>query len=245
MIHVQLQLTTGSSETSQLIKVRNDISVKGLKQIVDATVGKDGWTRLAFGQEELLDHQPLSVYGLYNNARLLSLPDHAPFLSFLPPMTHRATKWDRTYATQGSTTAKRGEYPYYRPKGWMRFGLSVTGKYGPDTWLGKPGPRDASSPGEWIVTYHGTPFSNVASIVKNGYNTANVWSTSDLNTAVGYSAKGHYIDASGVQWRCVIQNRLSPEASITHNRGHHAPGHYIFAVLPQQIRPYAVLIQRV
>ena len=68
---------------------------------------------------------------------------------------------------------KRGGLPYYSPKGWMGFGLKVTGKYdnGNDDWLECNGNKN-----EWAVAYHGVGSSMAAS----------------LEEAVGNICKGGY-----------------------------------------------------
>ena len=47
---------------------------------------------------------------------------------------------------------KRGGLPYYSPKGWIGFGLKVTGKYdnGNDDWI-----KMDNNPNEWAIAYHG------------------------------------------------------------------------------------------
>jgi len=66
---------------------------------------------------------------------------------------------------------KRGGLPYYSPKGWIGFGLKVTGKYdnGNDDWLGYEGNKN-----EWAVAYHGVGIMKglekaVGNIYKGGY----------------------------------------------------------------------------
>ena len=66
---------------------------------------------------------------------------------------------------------KRGGLPYYSPKGWMGFGLKVTGKYdnGNDDWLECNGNKN-----EWAVAYHGVGISKgleiaMGNIYKSGY----------------------------------------------------------------------------
>ena len=68
---------------------------------------------------------------------------------------------------------ERGGLPYYSPKGWMGFGLKVTGKYdnGNDDWLECNGNKN-----EWAVAYHGVGSSMAAS----------------LEEAVGNICKGGY-----------------------------------------------------
>lgn len=69
-------------------------------------------------------------------------------------------KWDYDFTNLRESSGEkyvRGDMPYYRPYTWNRYALTALGKYGiSNTWLGEPGDRQENSPGEWIVTYHGT-----------------------------------------------------------------------------------------
>ena len=63
----------------------------------------------------------------------------------------------------------RGDFPYYRPYGWKRYALKVTGKFENDDWLGIPGNRTHSTKEEWPVSYHGTATKCAQSISDEGY----------------------------------------------------------------------------
>ena len=65
---------------------------------------------------------------------------------------------------------KRGKgFVYKRPYGWRRYALKVRGRYGDNTWLGRPGSRTEGSEDEWPVSYHGTARDNARSIAEDGY----------------------------------------------------------------------------
>ncbi|TPX67261.1 hypothetical protein SpCBS45565_g03907 [Spizellomyces sp. 'palustris'] len=241
MVHIYFQSEPNSKPI--LVKVRRDAKVQRLKQVLKTTTRSDTWPRIAFERTELEDHQTLSTYSLYHEARLTRLPDSAQFLPFFPPAEYLEPGWDREYATCEATqiVGLRGGHRYSRPTGWLRFGLKVKGKYGDDKWLGVPGPRNESSEGEWIVTYHGTSYTSIASIVQNGYRASHdgwVWSTTDISVTYSYSQKGLFF-SGGRQWRVVLQNRvyLSPNAYY-----HYQPTP---TVKPEHIRPYAILVQPV
>merc|ERR1711976_166254 len=68
-------------------------------------------------------------------------------------------------------THMRGNQPYYRPIGWKRFAINVSGKFdnGDNTWLGS-----SNNNGEWAVTYHGISFETTnlkpfKGILENGF----------------------------------------------------------------------------
>ena len=77
--------------------------------------------------------------------------------------------YDFTNYQGDDTNCTRGGYPYRRPAGWNRKAVRVIGKYEDEVWLGEKGWRDYSSPGEWIVSYHGTEKNNIPSIITDGY----------------------------------------------------------------------------
>ncbi|KAI8909959.1 hypothetical protein DFJ77DRAFT_512846 [Powellomyces hirtus] len=201
--------------------------------------------RLSYERRELADHMKLSslITPLLKSPtlRVDVLPDPHTF-SFLPTEL-LDPQWDRLLPPSASTVAQRGGNPYVRPGGWMRFGLKVTNKYQTyPKWLGPPGPRDWSDKDEWIVTYHGTACQSAASIARQGYNTSVVWSTGSLSYTNGYSQKGHYYEATtGVCYRVVVQNRLSPKYA----RASQGASSGIYTAPPEYIRPYAILVQRV
>jgi len=59
---------------------------------------------------------------------------------------------------------KRGGEPYIPPKGWIRYGLNVLGKYdkGNDDWLAYD-----NREGEWCIAYHGVGDGKKNDIVTN------------------------------------------------------------------------------
>lgn len=80
-----------------------------------------------------------------------------------------------TLQTNCDVGCMRGDEPYRRPYGWMRFALKVLNKY-PDgnAWLGPDGWRSHSMPGEWPVSYHGTGLQEAKGIIQSYYQTGRV-----------------------------------------------------------------------
>jgi hypothetical protein len=75
-----------------------------------------------------------------------------------------ATKWNRDFRdpTECPEGERRGEMPYTTPAGWIRYGMSVLGRFkGGDGWLGI-----CNCPGEWAVVYHGTATQFLKSITE-------------------------------------------------------------------------------
>lgn len=63
----------------------------------------------------------------------------------------------------GENETRAGE-PYIPPKGWIRYGLNVSGKYdkGNNDWLAYD-----NSKGEWCIAYHGVAQGQTSDSVKN------------------------------------------------------------------------------
>eukprot|EP00931_Biecheleriopsis_adriatica_P094695 TRINITY_DN6831_c0_g1_i4.p1 TRINITY_DN6831_c0_g1~~TRINITY_DN6831_c0_g1_i4.p1 ORF type:complete len:714 (-),score=123.87 TRINITY_DN6831_c0_g1_i4:42-2150(-) len=72
----------------------------------------------------------------------------------------------RWWTAESTPIYRRGGVLYRAPFGWKRFAMKVKHRFddGDDTWMGMDG-----KPGEWAVAYHGTNFSVVPKIVRNGF----------------------------------------------------------------------------
>jgi len=68
-------------------------------------------------------------------------------IKFSPEMIDTLGNFD--FTNHGETQI-RGGLPYYQPKGWMRIGLKVKGRFGNDDWLAMDG-----NVNEWAVGFHG------------------------------------------------------------------------------------------
>lgn len=66
--------------------------------------------------------------------------------------------FDFTMLEPDAKTFYRGGREYHRPIGWMRYALSVAGRFEDDDWLGihADNDDDKSDAKEWPVAYHGT-----------------------------------------------------------------------------------------
>ncbi|XP_051729276.1 uncharacterized protein LOC127501364 [Ctenopharyngodon idella] len=100
-----------------------------------------------------------------------------------------------------SDECMRGDEPYKRPYGWMRFALKVRDKY-PDgnAWLGTGGWRSRSAPGEWPVSYHGTDLQGAAGIIQTQYTAGDrqaygrgIYSSPDINVADVFAKTKNFI----------------------------------------------------
>ncbi|XP_077052823.1 uncharacterized protein LOC143702668 [Siphateles boraxobius] len=114
----------------------------------------------------------------------------------------------------------RGNEPYKRPYGWMRFALKVRDKY-PDgnAWLGTEGWRSCSTPGEWPVSYHGTDLQGAAGIIQSQYMSGDrqaygrgVYSSPDINIADMFAKTKNFISQkNGNTYKVIMQNRINPQ----------------------------------
>ncbi|KAI6657924.1 hypothetical protein LOD99_15642 [Oopsacas minuta] len=148
--------------------------------------------------------------------------------------------WDRDYTNLTGEHIKRmrGGYPYYRPCGWKRIAIKVTGKYSDDKWLGHTGAE-----GEWAVSYHGTKKGAFDNICTQGYKVGTravygrgVYSSPDINVAKGY-AKQFLIN--GVTYLGIFQNRVNPKGVNIVN-----DGEFWVCPDPNDIRPYGLCVKR-
>jgi hypothetical protein len=77
-------------------------------------------------------------------------------------------KLNRDYRIESncSFNVKRENFEYLAPKGFIRYGLKVSGKFddGNETWV-----EMSNIPGEWTVVYHGTNCSSVKSIHESSF----------------------------------------------------------------------------
>lgn len=144
----------------------------------------------------------------------------------------------------------RGERPYYRPCGWMRYGLNVKGRYEDDVWLGEPGYRTISSPGEWPVSYHGTQAASAGGITSEGYDVGKgkrakfgegIYSTPLIEVAAMYAVPFTH------EWRkykLVFQNRVSEVGlSVIPASETGVNAEYLIQPNDRLIRPYGICIR--
>ncbi len=119
-----------------------------------------------------------------------------------------------------SDECMRGDEPYKRPYGWMRFALKVRDKY-PDgnAWLGTYGWRSRSVPGEWPVSYHGTDLKGAEGIIQTHFKAGDrqvygrgIYSSPDINVAENYAKhKTFTSQKNGKTYKVIMQNRVNPK----------------------------------
>ncbi|KAL1255897.1 hypothetical protein QQF64_013958 [Cirrhinus molitorella] len=161
-----------------------------------------------------------------------------------------------------SDACMRGDEPYRRPYGWMRFALKVRDKY-PDgnAWLGTDGWRSRSVPGEWPVSYHGTGGKGAEGIIRSHYKAGDgvahgrgIYSSPDIDIAEMYAEMESFkSQKNGKTYRVIMQNRVNPKKRIIINEYN-----YWLVSIPEgtsaakekeivesSIRPYGLLLKEV
>ena len=198
--------------------------------------------RLIYGGRQLEDSFTLRDYGIHQESTIhlaLRIRGGGPVAMYLPQnFCDPGYDYDFTYIKDPPNAFYRGGEVYTRPCGWLRYALKVSGKYGSDTWLGS-----SNAPGEWPVSYHGTPITNVASIASTGLRPsaggtfgAGVYSSPDLRKAKQY-ARG--FPFQGKIYQVIFQNRVNPSYVTKHNA--------VEWTVPGEpyIRPYGICIKEV
>ena len=141
---------------------------------------------------------------------------------------------------------KRGGEVYSRPYGWYRYALKVYNKYENNTWLGEKGPRTASTPGEWPVSYHGTSKKGAEGIAKEGYDIKygisflygrGIYSSPDLNL-VEHQFAARFSN-NGREYKIVFQNRVNPAKLRKANQDMY------WITDDSDIRPYGILVKEI
>lgn len=161
-----------------------------------------------------------------------------------------------------SDECKRGDEPYKRPYGWMRFALKVQDKYpGGNAWLGTGGWRSRSVPGEWPVSYHGTGLKEAEGIVKTHFKAGDrqaygrgIYSSPDINVAEDYAkSKTFTSQKNGKTYKVIMQNRINPQKrEITKKKNfwlvpipEGTSAEKEKEIVESSIRPYGLLLKEV
>ncbi len=159
-----------------------------------------------------------------------------------------------------SDVCMRGDEPYKRPYGWMRFALKVRDKY-PDgnAWLGTLGWRSRSVPGEWPVSYHGTDLKGAEGIIQTHFKAGDrqvygrgIYSSPDINVAdVCAKTKNFTSQNNGKTYEVIMQNRINPQKREIKNKniwlvpipvGTSAAKEQ--EIVKSSIRPYGLLLKK-
>ena len=155
--------------------------------------------------------------------------------------------FDFTHIRDDGRVFQRGSYTYKRPYGWKRIALK---EYEDDVWLGAAGNRIHSSPGEWVVSYHGTSKLGIQGIVKSGYDRSRLrrerfgkghYSTPDIEVAKGYAANFEF---EGKKYLMVLQNRVNlANSTIIPKEVTRAGAEYFVTPSRDSIQPYGICIK--
>ncbi|XP_067267085.1 uncharacterized protein [Chanodichthys erythropterus] len=160
-----------------------------------------------------------------------------------------------------SDECMRGDEPYKRPYGWMRFTLKVRDKY-PDgnAWLGTGGWRSRSAPGEWPVSYHGTDLQGAAGIIQSQYTAGDrqaygrgIYSSPDINVAYVFAKTKNLISQkNGKTNKVIMQNRINPKKREIKNKDiwlvpipEGTSAEKEKEIVESSIRPYGLLLKKV
>ncbi|KAK9957457.1 hypothetical protein ABG768_011701 [Culter alburnus] len=160
-----------------------------------------------------------------------------------------------------SDECMRGDEPYKRPYGWMRFALKVRDKY-PDgnAWLGTGGWRSRSAPGEWPVSYHGTDLQGAAGIIQSQYTAGDrqaygrgIYSSPDINIADVFAKTKNFISQkNGKTYKVIMQNRINPKKREIKNKdiwlvpiSEGTSAEKEKEIVESSIRPYGLLLRKV
>lgn len=251
---ISLRIKTAYSK-EHLIRVKKLDTVRLIKEKLQDRLGippED--QRLTYEGTVLEDYASISDYGIPDGGRIYVLKLGAnravPTFFVDDSQYDRGFDFDFSEVFDGHTKYERGGKQYFRPCGWYRCALKVKGKYENDTWLGAPGPRNKSTPGEWPVSYHGTRMENCESISKEGYKTKyckrikfgnGIYSSPSIDTAALYAPVFKH---EGKTYKVVFQNRVSTEnLEVIPPKETKLAREYWLQTDEDMIRPYGICLQ--
>ena len=207
--------------TTYTVHICLHANVEDLKQIVERKSGiPSDEQRLTLAGKQLDDSRTLVSYNIkphttINLTRRLRGGGKEEALYLHASLRDPSLDYDFTHMNDGSTEYYRGSKRYYRPCGWLRYALNVSGKFPDgDEWLGTVGIRTESAPGEWPVSYHGTAKGNANSIAEGSYDLSKGerfafgmggYSSPHIDVAACYAQDYQY---DGKSYKMVFQNRV-------------------------------------
>ena len=239
---------------SRKITANLDDTIHDLKQDI---YDQFGWPdpesmRLIFGGKALEDDKKLIDYPLIYDESTIFIIARATgggYTCYLldDDLLDPRYDFDFTHIRDDGRVFQRGSYTYKRPYGWKRIALK---EYEDDVWLGAAGNRIHSSPGEWVVSYHGTGKLGIQGIVKSGYDRSRLrrerfgkghYSTPDIEVAKGYAANFEF---EGKKYLMVLQNRVNlANSTIIPKEVTRAGAEYFVTPSRDSIRPYGICIK--
>ena len=241
-MQIFISSTNGVGVTICVTMSSNMKTIHGLKLLIKEKLGiKTEDQCLSYQGTLLQDTDTLQAYHITNNSTIMltvRVRGGSQELHFLDS-TYMDPSWDYDFTDvlDGDNKFIRGGYPYYRPCGWKRIAIKVTGKYRNESWLGH-----TNSWGEWAVTYHGTKQPAFDNICEEGYKVGTgaaygpgVYSSPYISEAERYATEFEY---EGVRYWGVFQNRVNSRGvKIVYN------GKYWLCKNPANIRPYGLCVK--
>ena len=220
-VNVKVETVTGAVTT---VFVKKAYTIAQVKDAIEKEnkILSAARQRLIFNKRQLSDEETVESIGIKDGDTLFLTmtlrgggPGDLPIVldgKFLDPSFDH----DFTREHDDGKVYIRGGEVYHRPYGWYRYALKVLDRYENNTWLGGRGPRTASTPGEWAVSYCGTTKKGAEEIASEGYDIKyerrqaygpGIYSTPDLSIAEGYAIQ---FRKDGKNYKIVLQNRVNP-----------------------------------
>jgi ubiquitin len=209
--------------------------------------------RLVYAGKTLKNDDPLTNIPKESTLILIQgMPDaKIPCFYIDPAFLDPQYDYDFTRIDDGGVPEQRGGRPYYRPCGWQRYALKVSGIFGSDAWLGRTGKGDN---GEWPVSYHGTSRHNAKTIAEVGYDLSKgirflfgngVYSTPSVEVAEQYAQE---FELNGTKYKVILQNRINPNPEnlvVIPASRNGMRGDYFVSKRDADVIPYGILIKKI
>lgn len=259
-LHVKVRVAGGRTIRIPIERLEQSIHDLKLSICTQAGIAMNA-LMLTFNGVQLVDNQSLHDAGIRNGSTINADIQHGGYGATLWRISrfHFDSRFDRDYTNTeyDGRHYQRGGEPYYRPYGYMKYGLTVLGKYESDIWLGRPGThgdRVGTIEGEWPVAYMGTSetalqlFSRRRSVQSNlgSDHLGRILTTPNIELAEQLADEfvvnetnefGHI-----TRYKILLQTRVNP-AGLERQP---CDGHMqYYSRCSLDVRPYAILIKRV
>ena len=199
--------------------------------------------KLIYGRDNLEDDRTLTEYKIRTESTLHLILRRKDNLKINGNAF--APQFNFTYPQAGNIeNFTRGSRKFDRPLGWVKYAITVLGKYENDAWLGH-----TNQPGEWPVSYHGTDkmcsesvSTNVVEVQrgKNFKYGRGMYSVPTADAAERYATPFTF---QGVKYKMIFMNRVNP--AYTREVREPAIGTYFITSDETQMRAYAMLVKQV